>query len=188
MASKVGICNLALTRIGKELISDVTADTAAAIACNAVYEYVLDALLSQTAWNFATRSAALAEVTDEYTNYDYAYAYPTDCLWAMEIVNDVSEDPIEFEVVSNSTGTQRQAELRYVSRVSNPNLYSASFIMALSAKLAIELAGILVGDPARVAALTQYYQQVALPEARGADAREGCLPARQRNDMVEARE
>jgi len=168
MASVIDICNLALGHLGTYRISSLTESTAAARKCNTIYEFARDAALEANDWSFARKRVTLAETTDDITDWDYAYAFPSDCLVPRKILDetgantgtsydidndkDVQVGSVEFETAMNSTLDQRliltnaeDAELKYTAKVTNTTMFTSLFIEYLSyimaAKMAIGLTG-----------------------------------------------
>jgi len=155
MASEIQICNLALYNIGVHSIESLSENTKQAAACNTFYDITRDAVLSDYAWGFAKKREVLALETDTYSGWDYAYAYPTDCLKAHKIYDATGEiaGRIEFEISVNNDLNKRliltneeDAELLYTARVTTPNLFGALFIEALSFAIAARLAQPLKAD------------------------------------------
>ena len=163
MASKVQICNLALSRIGARRIQSLSDSIKEARECTAHYDFARDAVLEDHDWTFARKRLTLALLSDTYSGWEYAYQYPSDCVIARHIYNDTGADtgtsydidsdryePLgktEFEIVSSEDKDYRviltnkeDAELRYTARVTDANLYSAKFVSALAFRLAAELA------------------------------------------------
>jgi len=177
--NSVGICNLALSHLGSYSIQSFTESTKEAQFCDAVYEPVRDSMLRDFDWNFATKREALALLTTTYSGYDYAYAYPSDCLKAIKIYNAntgysmsgsfydasltySSPNKIEFEIAINDNLNQKivltnegDAELFYTAKVTNVNLYDPLFVTAFSYSLAAELALALKGSTKMQEELTQ---------------------------------
>ena len=91
MASIVGICNLALARLGDEatVISiNPPEGSAQAGHCQRFYPMALDSLLESHAWGFATKRATLAPwVSAAPAEWGYAYAVPGDMLRALSVVS-----------------------------------------------------------------------------------------------------
>ena len=81
MIGAVRIVNVALSRLGAQMISSFTEDTKAARNAEVLFDYHRDILLGQMPWSFASKSAPLsvnANVT--HPVYTYAYATPSDML------------------------------------------------------------------------------------------------------------
>ncbi len=80
--SITGIVNLGLTRIGGNLITDITNTSQPnAIKANAIWEYIRDEVLEARDWKFAKiRKALTKNVTAPLYGYSFAYALPADFL------------------------------------------------------------------------------------------------------------
>lgn len=183
MANKVEICNMALSALGHSPIQALDETSQEAVAANTIYDITFDNILATAPWNFATKVATLAELSDETSDeYDYCYGYPTDCLRALQIVNTVNETPIPFEVLLQSGGQARMivtdeedASLRYICDIDTETLLTPAFVAAFAVKLAIAMCPMLVSgtDATKLTQLQNYFQTVALPEALKLDAIEG---------------
>jgi hypothetical protein len=77
--NQTAICNLALLRIGiSQPIADITENSVAARACNAVWEQCLLTMYRERPWPFAARQVGLALVgTQVFKDWYYTYRYPT---------------------------------------------------------------------------------------------------------------
>jgi hypothetical protein len=98
--TEVGICNLALSRMGS--VSgiqslDTTVDTSTEAAqCAIWYPQDRDALLTDWPWNWTRGSAVLAQVNTTYPatpEWQYSYRYPVDCLSAIRVVPTCPPQP-----------------------------------------------------------------------------------------------
>jgi len=214
--SVINICNLALSRIGAPSIAAITENTRPARECNRLYETVRDTVLSEFPWNFARKQEALAALSgEEVTGWDYAYAYPTDCLTALQIYNPLTNqtytdgeyvayqlvesavkikaDRIKFEIGTNSTKDtrliltdQEDAELIYTARITDPNMFSSAFIDALSWRLAADLAIPLKGKASLQQQMLAMYVR-KLGYAQQVNANEGFEPPSGVSGYVTAR-
>jgi len=170
MSSEITICNLALSHIRGGSINALTEASIQAQQCKLLYPILRDSVLENAPWQFATRIVSLAELTDvEVFNFAYAYQYPSDCLkikrlilnWEtvnrtdsqfygnnLPIIN--TQAPVPYQIF-NDDGNRvigaNYAELRaeYTVQVTDTNLFSIQFILALSHLLAAELAIPIVG-------------------------------------------
>ncbi len=153
MASVIQICNIALLRIGSaRTINSLSEQSKQADVCNVFYESSRDTVLSDFDWNFASKRVVLADLDTPSTDWHFAYRYPTDCMRIIEIMVPGVRYPtpamrIPFEVGSDSDGTGKiiytdlpDAQLRYVGKITDPNMFDAQFSDALSWKLAAEFA------------------------------------------------
>lgn len=92
--SDIGIVNLGLIDLGVSPIAALSEDSGAAIAANAVYDYLRDEVLQARNWRFAKTRVALAQnTTSPVAVYDYAYTLPADFL---RICLDKRDDPAVY--------------------------------------------------------------------------------------------
>jgi len=147
MASVVGICNLALRKIGQNTINSLTEASPEAQVCNAMYEQVRDSLLRQFPWNFATKSAALGQVDVDVPDWDYVYVYPSEALHVYKVFEEgnlVTDLPNEFEIVSDGNTKYiacniETAYAKYAKKITDPTIYDPLFIDTLACNLALEI-------------------------------------------------
>jgi hypothetical protein len=174
MTSAVEICNLALSNIRASSINSLDESSLQAQQCKLKYPFMRDRLLAELPWGFNRKIRALSLLTTEIFNWAYAYQYPTDCLKIHRLVGaheelanadaDVvsrlldsqllplkdlrTQVPYEvFNFSDNKTIGANEADLRidYSAKVTDPNLFSSDFTLALSHLLASELAIPIVG-------------------------------------------
>jgi len=179
MASEVDICNQALANIGAEaLIAALSDNTEEARYCNLYYTELRDNLLRTHPWNFALKFQTLADLGSAPSGWTYRYAYPVDCIRALEIVNTANDTVIKFEVGSDGSSgkviltDQQTAELRYVAGVTDPNAFDVGFRQALSWAIAYHIAEPLTGSSSkRNDALTVYTNVIR--QVTASDSEEG---------------
>ena len=194
MATKIDLCNQALDVLHVDNINALSDTERQAVLCNRWYDDLRRRMLRDHAWNFATKRVVLAEVSDEYTNWSYAYGYPSDCLYARRVLPPSGTDTvIDFVVQKSSSSSGRviltnaeDAELEYTVDVEIVNEFDPLFQEALVFNLAAKIAGPLKGKQQIVQAMYQAYF-VALSRAKMGDANEGSLPLQQSNTFVDAR-
>lgn len=174
--SDVGIASLALTHIGEGAITSLTATDRKSIAANAVYEYIRDEVLiaHERGWNFAKKRIALAQdATAPASGYDYRYTLPADYLKALDI--EPTGTPYVIEAGYLLTDYDNDSDdlvLRYVRRENNPALFSASFVMTFSFRLAAALAFLLVRGSSAVQDRMMLAYKEALGKAMGVNQSE----------------
>ncbi|MBF0589013.1 MAG: hypothetical protein HQL53_07800 [Magnetococcales bacterium] len=188
--SEVEICNMALGHLGVGEISALTEASAAGKVCNALYSRTRDELLRLHPWNFAQKTDTLALLSGESaTGWSYVYAWPAHAVSANEIVqSDRSADPIQYEVLLSSDGTGRiiatdqdSAALRYTYQVTDPNLFDALFVDALSWRLATKIGLRLKTAKSAVLNAVNKSHEIAMAFAMGVDSNE-----RKPNDPAES--
>lgn len=159
MISEVGICNIALSRLGDDATVasiDPPEGSAQSEHCARFYPVARDSLLEMHAWGFATRRAQLALVSSPTWNWQYAYAAPNGALKMLSVlpVTAASDSASEaFEVESDSSGAiiirtnLESATLKYTARVEDTTRFSPLFVDSLAWLLASYLAGpVIKGD------------------------------------------
>lgn len=174
MASEVEICNLALSNIRAGSINSLNEGSIQAQVCKLKYPILRDRCLREIPWQFNHKIRALAPVTTDIFNWAYAYSYPVDCLKVRRLVGSYEALPagtsnvasrlldsrvmplkdirrqIPYEVFNFDDAKvigSDQPDLRidFAAKVTDPNLFSDDFIMALSHLLSSELAVPIVG-------------------------------------------
>lgn len=175
----VNICNLALTMLGADMITDLLEDSASARKCNAVYSFIRDDVLRAHPWNFAIKRAMLPQLAaPPVYAYDFQYQLPSDCLrvFGVSAGNDGEDDETEFEIEGRTLLTDlSEVYIRYIYRVIDPTQFDSVFCGAFAARLAAELAYSITGHGTIAASMMQIYEQ-KLSAARSADAQESGLP------------
>ncbi len=174
MASEVEICNLALSNIRAGSINSLNEGSIQAQQCKLKYSILRDRCLREIPWQFNHMIRALAPVVTEVFNWGYAYSYPIDCLKIHRLMgkyeqvgmgqSDIISRALDSRVVPNSDlrkqipyevfnfdntkvigSNQPDLRIDFAGKVTDPNLFSDDFIMALSHLIASELAVPIVG-------------------------------------------
>jgi hypothetical protein len=152
MTTEVDVCNLALGSLGLEPITALTDLTQRARTCNLFYSIVRDNYLTEHDWSFLLKVIELTEIDplpDGYNDAQYGYLYPADCLKARKIRTEdygleypfiirdyVIAGPADSKMILTNLG---EAFLEYTVGLTDPDLFSSPFLMALSKKLAFEI-------------------------------------------------
>jgi len=200
MASTVDIANFALNNLGASNITSLDENSKAARVVNQRYESVRDAVFRAHPWNCLINRASLAqETTTPAFGYTYQYALPTDpfCLRVLEFSNGTLSYPQDN--ITNNTGgpvfviegrklltDEGTAQIKYIGRVTDTQLYDASLTEALAAKLAAEICYAITGSTSMVQIQTSLYE-AKVNEARFNDATEGATQRLEASDFIESR-
>lgn len=176
MASKVGICNLALGHLGQgQTISDIdTEQSNEAKTCRVFFEVCKNSTLRDFTWPFATKFKTLDLVEEDPTDeWSYAYRMPNDCLDVRRILsgirNDNADSRIPYIIAQDNAGLLiytdlDEADIEYTAKCENPVIFPPDFEMALSFRLAAVIAPrITAGDQFKlgIRALELYNQHIA---------------------------
>lgn len=152
MPSEVDICNLALVSLGEDQpIASINPPEASINAkyCATFYPIARDSVLSAHAWSFATRRVELSQIENTHPFYQYAYAYPSNCLLALSVGQSTELDNFEdniFQIESIASGELvvltniEGAFLKYIHRVTDTAKFSVDCVTAISYLLASYLA------------------------------------------------
>lgn len=185
MSSVVFICNLALSNIGKDNISDLDEGSAEARACKQFYAHTRDTMLQAYPWRWAQTTQSLAAISNDKANrWVYAYQRPSDCLKVRRVMGELMLDYVPYDETSVRGGGfdyaiegsviytgLSPAYLVYTSRVEDVTLFPPLFQDALSWHLAVRLAMPLTRDPKIRADAFQLAQRMQA-EAAVSDANE----------------
>jgi len=172
MATKVQICNMALTDLGATTITTLEAsdDSKEADACRVYYDLLILELLEEHPWDFAKTWVALAEDAG-YTfvddMYDYAYEKPADYVRHSRL----EDKDVEFEVRgTNIVSNQEDLEIEYIKEMADPTVYPPHFVTALAARLRASLAMTLSRKGSKAVDWMGIYMHQVLPRAKLLDS------------------
>lgn len=149
MASKVEICNNALSKIGVDPITSLTEGTTFASRCNTIYEHIAREVMSEGSWTSTIRRASLAQTTNT-PEYDYSYEYqlPTDpeCLRVLDVYE--SENGwYDYAIEGDKLLSDRSSiKIRYIAYLDESGDYDVDLQKAIQYRLAAELAYTITGD------------------------------------------
>lgn len=169
-ATRIGICNSALAKVGGKFITALTDDTKAAIYCNQQYARLRDEVLRAHPWNFALERVDLAPVagwTDPLEEWDYQFQLPGNVLRVVK----ASADPWKVEgryLLCNDSEVAIQAIVSDASE----GVFDPMFAECLALRLAADLAYVLSNNATLSGTLMQAYKAM-IPDARTIDAQEG---------------
>lgn len=150
IATEVEMCNHALSYLGESRISSLEESNERARICNLLYDQTRDELLADFEWPFAVSRRALSAVEEEnLTEFEYRYALPSDYLRMLDVLDDEIYDIqinyrrvlIDYRIEDNRLMTDLSpCYVRYIKRVTLPNLYPESFAQAMALTLAAKVA------------------------------------------------
>jgi len=171
MASKVQMCNAALTKVGGNAILSLTEATEEGRQCNSRFNEVVDFLLQSHPWNFAIKRVTLTPLAESPDHeWEYQYLLPTNpyCLRLLDIYNDYPHKVEGRNILCNYT----PISIHYIQRIADVNQLSAMFRELFALKLASEFAYPIAGSNAvRQDLRTEFAQMLRV--ARSVDAQEG---------------
>lgn len=209
MTSAVEIYNMALSNVRGGSINSFNDSSVQAQQGKLKYAFMRDRLLSEASWGFNHRLEPLAVLTTEIFNWAYAYAYPSGCLKINRLVNSYEElANVDADVISRLIDSQllpirdsrvavpyeifnfnnvrtigaNETDLHvdYRVKITEPNLFSQDFILALShlisSEIAISIVGIKEGRELRKDSLAIYNQYLNSAIANDANESHADVP------------
>ena len=189
MASEIGICNSALTKIGATRIVALDEGSRNANACAELYPKLRDDLLRSHTWNFATVRLKLARLASTPAfGFSYEYQLPVDWLRTVSVHgNERGDGFAEYRVEGRRLRSSAEdVYLRYIRIVADANDMPADFREALAAMLARDLAVPIAQSNTLREAMGEAFRE-ALGRAKSADALEDCPDALPEGSWVAAR-
>lgn len=172
MTAQVDICNIALSRIGGEAITAIDEGSRGARLCQLHYDIVLNSLLREHLWNFATKRLSLPlSVTAPVNEFTNQFALPDDWLKVVRINEDDTCEDYRVEGKFLLCNLQ-VVYLEYIAKVTDPNLMDSQFIDVFTQRLAAEIAYPLTKNQTITDGAWKVYNQ-KIRMARGMDAQEG---------------
>jgi len=180
--SQLQIINTALVMIGARPIANPGEDSTAAIVMRAIYETTLDATLRVHPWNFAIARAQLPQLVERpVSGYSYQYQRPAD--WLRTLDTDAEDFRNEGDRILTNSGT---LSLRYIRRVTDPNLYDPLFVNCFARHLASKAAFPITKSTSLADSLFSLYVQ-ELAQATRTDALEEPAEEMPESELIAAR-
>ena len=134
--SEIDIINRALAKIGNQRIADRSENNNRARVMDGLYDGVLDELLRECPWNFATaRDSLAADPVAPIYEWATAFDVPADLLYMVSTENN-SEYRLEGnQILSNQDNSLK---ITYIRRVTDPTEFDTGFAELFATKLAYE--------------------------------------------------
>ncbi len=175
VASVAEVCNLALDRIGyRRSIANIYSGTAEARIALRAYAQTRDDVLKGQDWDFAERLVALVPFAGATPiGWQYAYAWPTDCLkvrlvsWADAPTPNFDPRPALFTDLNVTTfpagrvivANVSPANLTYTGQITDMTTWDAGFTETLVEELSRRFAEALGGGDQMIASRAALAQE-----------------------------
>jgi hypothetical protein len=189
MASKVQICNLALTKLSASTITSLTDGTREAKNCNVLFDHVVDQVLIEGSWATATRRASLNATTNTPSfGFSTEYQLPTNpkCLKVLAI-NDSAPFGTDFRVEGDKLLTDASSiKIRYIARITDTESFGPHLTGAVVARLAMELSYTVTAQVGIYDRLAAEYQEI-LTRNLGSDNQQGASDITDSSDLIDVR-
>ncbi len=167
----VGICNMALRRVGAAPITALT-DKPSGLDFSAIYQEAVDEIISENrelGWSDARKRTALAvDSTAPDSVWLYRYLLPASpyCLTLVEVI-DVVDWELEGRYIQ--TNAETPINIVYDQRISDPTNISPHLAVAIAARISEKIVYRLVQDKTLREAILRDAERDIL-RARGLDA------------------
>lgn len=201
MPSETDLLNDALGQIGASPISAIDDGTANANCCQQFYPALRDGLIRSFRWNFSLVRVALnQDVTPPVFEFAYSYTLPSDCLrlWEYNGTNTftgvMNQDNLNLFL--SAQGSRYKVEgkkiltndasvkILYGARVTNPDLWDATFYQVVATWLAGKLALAIAKDEKKAQALIALASGELLTLALSADGQESSIDPLVTDDII----
>lgn len=149
MASKVQICNLALSRLGASTITSLTDNTTESKLCNTYFNDLADRAMIQGSWSSTIKRASLAKTTNTPTfGFANEFQLPVDplCLKVLSVDEDTAGD-VAYRIEGDKLLSDNASiKIRYIGRLTDTEDYDVLLTEAIEVLLASYLALPVAGD------------------------------------------
>lgn len=193
MSSETDVINLAAQLVGVTPIISPGDGSITANVTDDIYTELRDQLLAGHPWNFATKRIKLAESSTTPTfEFDHAYVLPSDWLRTVSVHdNDAGHGTVLYRMEQLSDqlvllSSSDQIWLRYIARITDPNLMTADFRRVLATSLARDMAVKLVSSNSLQQALSMQAKSI-LAQARSNDGMNSSPELRPRGSWANSR-
>lgn len=187
MPSEIDLVNDALGQIGASPITSLGDGSVAANHALRFYPTLRDAAIRAHHWNFAMGRATLAaSATAPPFEFTFAYPLPSDLLKIVQY--NGKTNATEYRIEGRSLLTDdATAQIVYLKRIENPDLFDALFYQFLTTWLASKFALAISKDKNDATLLLKQAFQILLPTAEAVDGQEGSLEAFTVDDLIAGR-
>lgn len=157
MATKINVWREAARLLGDSRMATLTDDTSQRYAFDDAWDRVIDYVLRQAYWKFATKTVELDEVSaiDPVIGYTQVFNLPCDWLRTHALFLTAAGSPLECPVDAKHQLEQIHLNvapvfIRYISNdYADPDTWSEHFAYAVAARLAMETAERITGNPGK---------------------------------------
>lgn len=192
MASDVEIVNNALCLLGENTVTSLADNTVRARLASQFYGPTRDAVLRAHPWNCAVDRASLGLLSEvPVFGWKYQFTLPTDpfCLRVLAL-NDYQpwgDSGCDFKVEGRALlANTMTANIRFIGRITDPNIYDSLLYEAFSARLAAKLAYPITKSAQTAQEMMKLYEEL-LQQARSINGQEGSPSFQRDGTLLEVR-
>lgn len=189
MASKVQICNLALSRLGASTITALNDNTTEAKLCSTFFDDLADRAMIQGSWTSTIRRVGLPKTTNTPSfGYTFEYQLPVNpkCLKVLAVNEEIS-GCIDYRIEGDKLLTDENSiKIRYVAQLTDTESYEPLLTEAIEILLASYLALPVAGDKVLAAQLKEEYFKL-VSHNLAIDGQQGSKDIVNSLDLIEVR-
>ena len=149
MASKVQLCNIALSRLAANTITSLTDNTPEARLCNTFFDEMADQVMIEGSWSSTIKRVGLAQTTNTpIFGYTYEYQLPVNpfCLKVLNI-DETTPGSCPYRIEGDKLLIESPTvKIRYIARITDTQAWDPYLTRAFVSRLTAELAYQITGD------------------------------------------
>jgi hypothetical protein len=165
MASKIQICNMALSRLGASTITSLTDGTQEAKLCNTFFDTIADRVMMQGSWTSTLRRVTLAQTATTPTfGFTYTYQLPVDpkCLKVLN-VDETYSGQVVYSIEDDKLLTDEgSVKIRYVAQLTDTEDWDPMLTEAVEIALGSYLALPITGNKTLAQEMRTEYQTILM--------------------------
>lgn len=191
MPSQISICNQALVKLGANTITSIDQNTTEAGICKAFYTDVLNTVLEEYPWTFATKRYELPQKAGTPPKPFAAwYLIPSNVIRIVDASSDPNFDRANSTdwVVENGDILSNDGSMyiRAIIEVTDTSLYTAGFVRAFIVRLAAEMSTAITRSRELADQLMRDYS-IQVQRAISADSQQGRTRTYRSNQLITVR-
>lgn len=159
MASKIQIINAALAKLGQTQLTSLSENNESARTANALYDFVVEKVISRGPWSRARSRARLAQLASTPAfGYSYAYALPTTPS-VVHVIRLVEGE--DYTIEGNKLLCDyTSANIVFTGIITDATAYGSYLTEAITASLAAEMAASIGAEKSVVNGLTEIAEDI----------------------------
>lgn len=188
MASKVQICNLALSRLGANILTSLGDRTPEADLCSTFFDDLADRAMLQGSWSSTIKTAALAATTTTPPDFSSEFQLPVDPK-ALRVLNVIEDKPGEiiYRIRGDKLVTDESSiTIRYIGRLTDTEAYGPLLTEAIEILLTSYLALPITGQASLATRFKEEYLAM-IDNNLALDGQQGSKNVTNVPDLIEIR-
>jgi hypothetical protein len=191
MPSQISICNQALVKLGANTITSIDQGTTEANMCKAFYTDVLNSVLEEYPWTFATKRYELPQKAGTPPQpYSAWYLIPSNVIRIVEASSNPNfnrANSTQWEIEGENILTNDDSLfIRAIIETPDPSMYTAGFVRAFVVRLAAEMSTAITHSRQMADQLMRDYS-IQVQRAISSDGQQGRTRKYRSNQLIDVR-